>query len=258
MSAQSFVINLDRAPERLVHFEAQARAAGITFERLSAVDGHLMLADDCAAWQNPSTIYPLSRPEIGCIISHKKAWKKIVESGTDWGAVFEDDVYLSTELGHIIERLDEVPEEIDIIKLEAIGNRSVLLDKNELYLAGRSLRRLRGLALGAAGYLISRKACQRLLQTPHLPSLAIDMYLFSLWHGAYRGLNIYVLDPAPVIQSNSLNPSSGNVIFPSQISDRGKALVPRLSLAKRLKREWYRFRAQIDGIGAEPVILDWR
>ena len=162
MSLAAFVINLDQATERLIHFEAQARVAGLVYERLSAVDGRLMSSAECAAWQDPSAIYPLSRPEIGCIRSHQNAWQKIIDSGSDWGAVFEDDVCLSPELGSILEQIGQAPAEIDLIKLEAIGDRSILLEKAQSYLAGRTLRRLRGMAVGSAGYLISNIACQRL------------------------------------------------------------------------------------------------
>jgi len=258
MSLAAFVINLDQATERLIHFEAQARAAGIVFERLSAVDGRLMSPSECAEWHDPAAIYPLSRPEIGCIRSHQKAWQKIIESGSDWGAVFEDDVCLSTELGAILGQTAQIPAEIDLIKLEAIADRRVLLGGTHSHLAGRTLRHLRGIALGSAGYLISNNACQRLLRATRLPSIPIDMYLFSRWHGAYRNLNVFVLLPLPVIQAHTLQTAPADMVFSSQISDRGKAMLPRLSLSKRLKREWFRIKAQVSGIGAEPVILEWR
>ena len=39
---KAYLINLDRSPERLAHFSAQARRAGLAFERIAAVDGRTL------------------------------------------------------------------------------------------------------------------------------------------------------------------------------------------------------------------------
>ncbi len=47
------VINLDRSPERLAEFGAEAARCGLDFERLPAIDGRLLADRDIARWSTP-------------------------------------------------------------------------------------------------------------------------------------------------------------------------------------------------------------
>ena len=46
------VINLDRSPERLDAFGAEAARCGLAFERLPAVDGQLLADGDARLFKN--------------------------------------------------------------------------------------------------------------------------------------------------------------------------------------------------------------
>jgi len=261
MSLPAFVINLDRAPERLEHFRAEAHAAGLGFERLQAVDASLMTPAQCMAWVDKSAIYALSPSEIGCILSHRLAWEKIAASGAAWGAVFEDDACLSKDLGMILAQAAAAPEDIDIIKLEATGGEKILLDPNRLPFAGRHMQKLRGLSVGSAGYLISSRACRRLIEAPRHYAVPLDVYLFSTRRGAFRNLSVAIVAPAPVVQSCKRMNGSDQPVLASQITDRRQRILPRLSPAQLVKREIHRvadrmsskFRAR----GAQEIEVDW-
>ncbi|MBR1836942.1 MAG: glycosyltransferase family 25 protein [Kiritimatiellae bacterium] len=92
-----YVVNLDRAPERLAETQRLFGGAGLAFERVAAVDGEALSRAGRRAACNPVRFYLANgyrpRPgEIGCVLSHLKAWKAAFAGGGGTAAVFEDDV----------------------------------------------------------------------------------------------------------------------------------------------------------------------
>lgn len=74
-----FVINLARSTERLANSQRQLAAHGLSFERIDAVDGATLsqaqLNSHYSASLNKQNYhYPLSVGQIGCYLSHRKAW----------------------------------------------------------------------------------------------------------------------------------------------------------------------------------------
>ena len=80
-------INLDRRPERAKAFEFDNREAvqSCNIKRLSAVEGKKHFT------RSPDKENRLKRGELGCIASHKNAWKHISDTQKAFGVVFEDD-----------------------------------------------------------------------------------------------------------------------------------------------------------------------
>ena len=74
-----FVINLDRAPERLADTAKLFADAGLAFERVPAVDARAMSDAERRRTAPPVRFYLANarrvRPgEIACTLSHRKAW----------------------------------------------------------------------------------------------------------------------------------------------------------------------------------------
>ncbi len=253
----NLLINMDGAHERLAHFQAQAAAAGLDFERVAAVNGRAMSEADLERHRDRAAIYPLSGAEIGCALSHRRAWEKIVEANVAWGCVFEDDACLVPDAGSVISAWPHDRDVPIIVKLEATNGHPVALEKKEMLFAGRSLRALRGLSIGTAGYAINRSACLALLQMPARYAVPLDLYLFSKRHGAVRGITTFHLDPAPVIQADRLETLAADTALASTIRERGKRLRPRPPVTKLVRREFYRLREQVLEIGAHRKIIDW-
>lgn len=252
----ALVLNLDGSNDRLAHFAEQASQAGVEFERLSAVDGRIMSADELSGATDKSAIYPLAPSDIGCLLSHRRAWARILESDAAWGVIFEDDACLSAHTGRIIAALPSDRTLPTIIKLETYGDQKVALDAKRISFAGRSLQQLRGIAIGTAGYAINRSAC--LLLMAQAPRFAVpsDLYLFSKRHGAFRNATVYMLNPAPVIQADRIDDKKS--IFVSSYIQRGKQMQPRPGALKLLKREIYRVMEQLAAARAERIVIPWR
>lgn len=110
------VVNLDRDVERLDATRALFSSAGLDFERVRAVDA-LAMAPEALHSACPRIRFYLANArrvragEIGCALSHKKAWQMVVERNLPLAAVFEDDILADMEIlkAHLgdIEAMDD-------------------------------------------------------------------------------------------------------------------------------------------------------
>jgi GR25 family glycosyltransferase involved in LPS biosynthesis len=93
----AYIIHLERAVERRDQVAAIARALPGTAEIVPAVDGKDLPKDivDKIYRQRlfkPHYPFALKPGEIGCFLSHRRCWQKIVDSGDNGALIIEDDV----------------------------------------------------------------------------------------------------------------------------------------------------------------------
>jgi glycosyl transferase, family 25 len=211
----SLLINLDRSPERLAFFSAQAERCGLVFERLSAVDGRVLSEEQRrAAVAERFEFQPLNAGEIGLFMSHRRAWQRIVDSGQAYGAVFEDDAVLSMALPAVLAGLERVAPAGDVFKLETTG-RTVVLDNEVVSLAegGHGLQRLRTWHGGTAAYAVSQAGAQRLLAGTAPLADPVDQVMFNPMSRLSSSLLIYQHVPALAMQKNILETVDEGSVF---------------------------------------------
>ena len=97
-----YVINLDRAPERLAETARLFEGAGLAFERVPAVDARALSREELRKACRPVRFYlanarRVRTGEIACTLSHRKAWRAAFADGAPAAAVFEDDVAFDAE-----------------------------------------------------------------------------------------------------------------------------------------------------------------
>jgi glycosyl transferase family 25 len=230
---KTYVINLDRSPERLAHMQSILRAARIDFTRLAAVDGTALAPDEIAAAEAT-----LSAPEIACFLSHRRAWQMIAADPAAFGAVLEDDIHIAPSLPVLLAGDGWIPAGADVVKLETMM-RPVYLDRAAVPApAGHALHRLRSTHAGTAGYIISRDAAARLVARHQHAGRTVDAYLFELPDGAARGLNVYQLDPSACIQDDRLSSDTHRSALASTIhTDRKNARRAATGIVARVVRE---------------------
>ena len=83
-----FLINLKQSHDRLEKSADRLGRQGVTFERIDAIYGKDLseaeLAEHYSTEVNQQKFYrALSRGEIGCYLSHRMAWQKIVDEQLD-------------------------------------------------------------------------------------------------------------------------------------------------------------------------------
>lgn len=202
---KAYVINLARRTDRLRYISGEFSQAGLSFERVEAVDGQTLSDDDIRlhrAYPN-GLCYKLNRAHIGCHLSHKLAWSKFLQTAEPFAAIFEDDVHLGRGIAELLETAkDCFPEKAHVIKLDTWGT-PIRLYKNESHpLETRQLFRLAGRHYGAAGYIVSREGAKCLLTNSGKLSFGVDALLFDPRLPLKPAIRVFQLDPAIVGQDN--------------------------------------------------------
>jgi glycosyl transferase, family 25 len=194
------VINLERSKDRLDHMTKQLDRVGLPWERVPAVDAQdpevKSLAEECP----PSRFGPrLGLGPYGNIQSHRECWRRLIASDDAHGIILEDDVLVADGTGGY-QDASWIPPDADLVRLETYGS-VIEVDRGEGLVAGlRRLKRLRSLEFGTAGYVISRRAAQRLLAFTETIRDPTDHVLFNPQMGIAGWLTIYQMIPAPVVQ----------------------------------------------------------
>ena len=89
----NYLINLDTDAARLAFQRGQFARFGLAFERVEACRDDPASVARLRWWC--ATLRPRVSGEVGCVLSHVKVFRTMLERGETAAAVFEDDVVLS-------------------------------------------------------------------------------------------------------------------------------------------------------------------
>lgn len=223
---KSYIINLDRNPERLTAIGERFAAQGIAFERIRAVDAAALSPDEVQAFRRSRPSMPwVHAGQIGCFLSHFAAWRLIAEGRAPYAAVFEDDMHVSDDLALFLCGA-RPPLSADILRLETSTNRLRLgpppgRGGTCTTWHGRAVRTVRSTSWCAGGYILSRTAAARLVALPEASHQPVDWMLFCFEHSVVaRGLDIAQVVPALCVQDKFFHADPRQVRFASEI-ERG-------------------------------------
>lgn len=205
MNISGFVITLERAVERRPQRDWILANAPFACEPLNAVDGVAMTESDVAKMyqrQLYSPRYPhsLRRGEIGCFLSHRKAWQEIVDRGLDAAVILEDDVTFDP---------DEFRQAIDFLKACVKPDDYIQFQVREIENAcpplaqegKHSIVQPRPVILRTTAQLVTREAANRLLEVTQRIDRPVDTFLQMTW---VTGVPVKMLLPR-VVQEISQN-----------------------------------------------------
>lgn len=243
---RAYLVNLDRSPDRLGFFMEQARLLGLDVERVPAIDGRTLpealVAHHAALPPHPCNRWkPLTRGEIACLLSHRQAWLRFLDSGAPWGFFAEDDIHLAAAAGCFIGREDWIAPGVVIVKAETVFARQVGSWPYARLSGGFVTRQLWSYHWGAGGYFLSRAAAERLAGLELTEGLPVDLLLFG--QAAPHGLPVHQLSPAICAQNTMLDARHHSRFrFRSEID----AVQPRFSPPEEKKAWWARGAAWVD------------
>ena len=211
------VINLDRSAVRWREAASAYAAAGLSVERLPAVDGESLSEAEVGRvydGEGNRRLYkrPLTRGEIGCYLSHREAWRRIAASGAAGGYVFEDDGLPTGRLAEAMALVEGLAWSWDMIKL--YSDRPL---RGRLVSAGPlSLRRPAVLPARTLGYAVSRGGAEKLLGRSAPFFRPLDMDLKHWWE---KDLTVLVIEPCTI----ALAPrhSQTSAIQPQRAAEEG-------------------------------------
>jgi len=235
MNISGFVITLERAIERRAQRDWILANAPFGCEPLSAVDGVAMTESEVAGiYQrqifSPRYPHSLRRGEIGCFLSHRKAWQEIVDRGLDAAVIVEDDVtFDSEELRQSIDFLRDHVQSNDYVQFQV---REIENSSPPLIRAGQhTIVQPRPVVLRTTAQFVTREAASRLLDVTRCIDRPVDTFLQMTW---VTGVPVKMYLPR-VVQEISQN------LGGSTLGGRSK------SWMQKLTREIYRpiYRTQI-------------
>jgi glycosyl transferase, family 25 len=167
---RAYVINLARSLDRRAHIIAELQKTGLDYEIITAVDGRDVDLHDPAII-GPSLLAKNAFPAgtAGCALSHIQAYQKMVADGLDEALILEDDVTLPADLAALADAVAGhlTGAEVallnygspDTCKISPEG--SVDLPHSRLLALPIDVSRL----VNAGAYVITREACERMLES---------------------------------------------------------------------------------------------
>lgn len=228
MKKRAFVIHLARAAGRTPLVQQLIENSPVNAEIVDAVDGQQLSSSAMAAVYRQDRFFPrypfLLRPtEIGCFLSHRRCWRRIVDQNLTYGLVFEDDASLDKVAACNAIALAE--RHVDTAGYIQLPVRRTPHDAQLVAEAdGVKLLRPSVIPLRLSGQLISNWAVHRLLELTNVFDRPVDTFLQMHW----------ITDIAPM------------VVVPSGLADLaasvgGSTISRQKSFLDRCNREVRRF-----------------
>jgi glycosyl transferase, family 25 len=202
----AFILHLERAAARRANVEALREALPIESEVVDAVEGARLSRqeiDSATARRRfrPSYPFALTATELGAFLSHRAAWRRIVEENLDFSFVFEDDARIDPAAFIAFACFSAADREIwhyVLLPARALSRCEVVARRGEL-----ALLRPYAPPLRAIGQIVSRAAAERLLARTLPFDRPVDTFLQMTW---VTGQPILVVSPSPV---SDVSPESG-------------------------------------------------
>lgn len=192
MDVAAYVIHLARAKQRLPVVERLVDALPMPVRVLDAVDGAALDETVFAARMaraplfRPAYPFALTKGEIGCFLSHRKAWREIVESGAAQGLVIEDDVALTVDFARALAAARRVCGEDGYVQFQTrpVKGRSRMVSAVD----GVSIIEPVVVQRRTSAQLVGRSAAVRLLAASEQIDRPVDVFLQHFWetHQAIR------------------------------------------------------------------------
>ena len=205
---KTFLINLDRNPERLEFMRGQLDRLGMAFERFPAVYGRELSPESRAKGFSRVRSFVaskkrLSDAEIGVAMSHVGCCRRMVEEGVRYALVLEDDVVLSDGFPAALSRVEAFlsPGRPQLVLLSGYGVAGAENMPSEI--------RAEKSAWCADAYVLTLPAAKLILRANDPVITVADS--FKRWRRSF-GLELYRALPATARQDDETFKSENQVL----------------------------------------------
>lgn len=242
MRIEGFVVHLARAEQRRPQVEALRNALPMPVHVVDAVDGRAMTPGEIAAVYRPRLHRPrypfaLGAGEIGCFLSHRKAWREIVTRGLDAGLIVEDDVAVDGEgLRRLLDLVGQVTGPADFVRFpqKERGEAGPVVARGE---GGALLIEPATPAFGMVMQIVGRDAAARLLALTETFDRPVDAVLQMRWLHRLR-----VLSARPLVTAEISRDLGGTL---AQSGRRGLFATAKREIQRPLYRGTVRLRNRL-------------
>ncbi len=233
---QTWVINLDRAPERLARIGAQLQRLKLPFTRLAAVDARALTAEqtallDEAAYSRKHGMTPVPG-ELGCYLSHVQAMHAFLASSADFALILEDDALLHDSLPAVLQGLMNLAGRWDVAKLSAVHSGTPVAYADVA--PGHQLAVMLSRCTGSSAYILNRRAAQAYVQGLLPMSLPYDHVFDQGWR--FR-LKFRLVTPTPCWHDEEI---ASTIVSPPGLTRKFHWTKRLPAFAYRLGNEWRR------------------
>lgn len=221
---KTYIINLERSPERREHIVREAKKHRLDYELIKAVDGKQLTDDEIERLCYTKTELAdermpreLSRPIFGCALSHLSVYRKIVADDVDVALVLEDDAVLPDDFPQLLESIRQ-----NIGKSEVVTLCYWTLPQSDMKLSRQNAVRLSGkyklmypikLTLGAGSYVITRDAARTLSEIILPVRVEADHWWYFYDHGGFESFRCVYPMPSYVSFAQTTNQPDPNISF---------------------------------------------
>jgi glycosyl transferase family 25 len=231
---KAFILHLERASSRAANVRSLSASLPIESEVVAAVDGARLTRQELDQAYAPRRFQPrypfkLTTTEVAVFLSHRAAWRRIVDDALDFAFIFEDDAQIDANaFAALLEFLTVERRTWDYVLLPAkpIRNGTAVARRDDFMLLRPDAPPLRAIA-----QVVSLAAAKRLLDCTQPFDRPIDTFMQMTW---VTGQPVLVASPSPV-RDVSLESGGSTVQRKS------------MSLAERFHHEAMRpiYRAQV-------------
>ena len=236
MCVAAYLIHLSRAKQRRPVVERLVGALPMPVQILEAVDAAALDETVLAArvarvplfW--PAYPFALTKGEVGCFLSHRNAWRKIVESGVAQGLVIEDDVALTADFARAFAAARRVCGEDGYVQFQTRPVKG--WTRTVTTVGGVSVIEPVVVQRRTSAQLVGRLAALRLLAASEQIDRPVDVFLQHFWE---TGQKVRCVVPSGV---SDVTQEAGGTTVQSKV---------RRGIAEQLQRDVSRatFRAAL-------------
>ncbi|MCB9989177.1 MAG: glycosyltransferase family 25 protein [Rhodospirillales bacterium] len=245
-----FVINMAKDTDRRDGINARAQNVAVELTFIEAINGREMSDTDIAAVYDSAKRKryfgrDMTKGEIGCLLSHRNIFEKMVKEDIPLAVILEDDVIFEPDFKDALTALAQSSRKWDVIrflgseKIYKRGCRKIAPLGNTRY----QYARLPTAPGGAHGYLLTRNAAEIMLKHMQRNWIPIDTLQGRTWE---TGLETLVLYPAPLFP----DPAAATTIGNDERFDKTVKLTGLPRLFYPLTRAWYKLE---DTIGKKRI-----
>lgn len=209
---KAFLINLDKNTERLAASRAQLDKLGVEFERVRAVYGKELSAEEKRRAVNRfrwwcAKGYKVRDGEIGCAMSHAVIYRRMIEEHLPMACVLEDDNRYTSRFTEVVDAVSKMID-LDLPQVVLLTNRRENRHENP------SVPKLvpTDHDQHTAGYILTQKAAKAILRANTPIQVPADNWRRWQRRGIIR---LYHALPMVCIQDNE-------PLFESDIEGRGE------------------------------------
>jgi glycosyl transferase, family 25 len=195
---KAFILHLERASSRAANVQSLRAHLPIESEVLAAIDGALLApqeVDQAYARRRfrPTYPFPLTRTEVGVFLSHRLAWRRILDDALDFAFIFEDDAEIEpAAFAALLEfvTLERPAWDYVLLPAQPIRSGTPVASRGDFTLLRPDAPPLRAIA-----QIVSPAAAKRLLDRTLPFDRPIDTLMQMTW---ITGQPVLVASPSPI------------------------------------------------------------